>query len=111
MTPRQRDTLGYFALALATLTAAGIFWYVNFVPHSFRLAVPPAESEIGRAVEGLSSGMQRDRTTVRVSIVNFPSFGDVAAALESRRANLILARTDQPLPNSALAVAQFHVDL
>lgn len=108
LTPRRRDTLGYFALALAALTAAGVFWYVNFVPHSFRLAVPPAESEIGRAVEGLSGGMQRDRTTVRVSVVNLQSFGEVAAALDNGRANLILARTDQPLPNSALAVAQFH---
>jgi len=105
---RNRDALGYLALALAAIAAAGLFWYHNYVPYSFRLATPPAESEVARAVEALSTSMQRDRTTVRLSLVNLQGFGEVAQALQSGRADLALARTDQPLPNSALAVAQFH---
>jgi TRAP-type uncharacterized transport system substrate-binding protein len=104
----KRDMLGYVALVLSILTVIGLFWYNMFVPYSFRLATPPAEAEITRAVEALASAMTREKAHARLNIVHFESLGETLQALQSKRADLSLARTDQPLPSASLAVAQIH---
>ncbi len=104
----KRDFLGYVALSLSILTAAGLFFYNTYVPYSFRLATPPAEAEITRALEALANAMTREKAHARLNIVHYDTLAETIQALQSRRAELSLARTDQPLPSASLAVAQIH---
>lgn len=104
----KRDWLGYFALTLAALTCAAAVFYWTFVPYTFRVAAPPADSEVSRFLDALSASLARDRAHVRLNIIHSEATIPTRSAFNRDGADLVVARTDQPLPATSLAVAQIN---
>lgn len=105
---RSRDLLGYLALGLAALTAAGLLWYIYFVPYTLRIAVGPSNTEPTELLAAMSAAMERDKASVRLVLIPYANLADTSTALDERRADLAVVRTDLSLPTSGLAVAIVH---
>jgi ABC-type amino acid transport substrate-binding protein len=105
---RNRDILGYLALVLAALTAAGVLWYIYFVPYTLRVAVGPSNTEPTELLAAMSEAIERDNASVRLVLIPYANLADTSAALDARQADLAVVRTDLSLPTSGLGVAIVH---
>ena len=108
MSFRKRDFLGYLALACMGLAGAIAIYYFGFAPHTFRLAVPPGDSEPAQLFNAMSAALKRDRASIRLTVVSYESNDAIVRALEGGQVDLAIARTDRPLPRSSLGVATVH---
>lgn len=104
----KRDILGYLALALGALTAAGILWYIYFVPYTLKVAVGPPNTEPTELLAAMSAAIERDNASVRLVLVPFANLAETSGALDAHQADLAVVRTDLSLPTSGLAVAIVH---
>jgi ABC-type nitrate/sulfonate/bicarbonate transport system substrate-binding protein len=105
---RNRNILGYLALVLAALTAAGLLWYVYFVPYTLRVAVGPSNTEPTELLAAMSAAIEHDNASVRLVLIPYANLADTSAALDARQADLAVVRTDLSLPTSGLGVAIVH---
>jgi ABC-type nitrate/sulfonate/bicarbonate transport system substrate-binding protein len=105
---RNRDIFGYLALVLGVLTAAGVIWYIYFVPYTLRVAVGPSNTEPTELLASMSAAIERDNAPVRLVLVPFANLAETSAALDARLADLAVVRTDLSLPTSGLSVAIVH---
>lgn len=104
----RRDILGYFAIALAFVAGVGLFWYVNFVPYTLRIAVAPSQSEPAHFFVALKSLLERERAGVRLIVVPLETPEEASKAIEANRVDLAVVRSDQPLPRGTQGVAISH---
>jgi NMT1-like family len=104
----KRDILGYLALALGAATAAGVLWYIYFVPSTLRVAVGPSNSEPTELLAAMSAAIERDNASVRLVLIPFANLAETSAALDAHQADLAVVRTDLSLPTSGLGVAIVH---
>ena len=104
----NRNILGYLALVLAALTAAGLLWYIYFVPYTLRIAVGPSNTEPTELLAAMSAAIEHDNASVRLILIPYANLADTSAALDARQADLAVVRTDLSLPTSGLGVAIVH---
>jgi TRAP-type uncharacterized transport system substrate-binding protein len=104
----KRDILGYLSLLLAAIAAAVFAWYMYFVPHTLRIGVSPAGSEPAQFLSALANSLKQQAAPVRLVVVPFATGEEVTKALDLKRLDLAVVRTDDNLPTSALGVAILH---
>jgi len=107
-TMRNRNIFGYLALVLAALTAAGLLWYIYFVPYTLRVAVGPSNTEPTELLAAMSAAIERDNASVRLVLIPFANLAETSAALDARQADLAVVSADLSLPTSGLGVAIVH---
>ena len=105
---RNRNILGYLALVLAALTAAGVLWYIYFVPYTLKIAVGPSNTEPTEFFAAMSAAIEHDNASVRLVLIPYANLADTSAALDARQVDLAVVRTDLSLPTSGLGVAIVH---
>jgi TRAP transporter TAXI family solute receptor len=89
----------FFAAAVGAL-------YFALRPVTLRIAVGPAGSEDQRLIQALAQALAREGSAVRLSLITTAGPVDSAALLGSARADLAVARADDPdLPADAESVA------
>ncbi|MGE3246217.1 MAG: TAXI family TRAP transporter solute-binding subunit [Beijerinckiaceae bacterium] len=104
----KRDLIGYLALLLALIGCAGLIWYAGFAPHQLKIAVYPPDTGLSRFLTTLSSTLEKEGATVRLTVLQLPSAEAVDDAIRKRRADLAIIRSDLSLPPSTLSVAAFQ---
>jgi hypothetical protein len=105
---RGREILGYLALALSALTVPGVLWYIYLIPNTLRVAVGPAYTEPTELLAAMSAAVDRDNGVVRLTLVPHEGLSETSAAIDARKADLAVVRTDLGLPTSGLGVAIPH---
>ncbi|WP_026191778.1 TAXI family TRAP transporter solute-binding subunit [Methylosinus sp. LW4] len=76
-----------------------------------RVAVGPAGGVDASFVEALSDALQHDRSAPRLSVVTTDGSAASAAALESRRVDLAVIRSDGTVPTNGAPIAVLHNDV
>lgn len=105
---RGRELLGFTAIFLSALTVLGVLWYVYFVPYNLKVAVGPAYTEPTELLTSMSESLDRDNAAVRLTLVPHDDLAETSVALDARRVDLAVVRTDLGLPSSGLGVAVLH---
>jgi hypothetical protein len=102
------NIFGYLALVLGALTAAGLVWYIYFVPYTIRVAVGPSNTESTELLTAMAAAIERNNASVRLVLIPYANLADTSAALDAREADIAVVRTDRSLPTSGLGVAIVH---
>jgi hypothetical protein len=104
----KREILRYSAFLLASLVVAGAVWYWFFVPYTLRIAVGPPTSEPARFFAALAKSLEQESAPLRLVVLSFPDNQSTAVALDNRKADLAIVRTDSGPPPSGLGIAIAH---
>ena len=96
------------ALLFGCMAAAiGIYYIVN-LPTTFTVAVGPAGSEQAAFVNAMARTFSDGRLPVRLTPVVTGGSSESSAALDSRKVDLAVVRSDDPTSNEGLAIAVLH---
>jgi TRAP transporter TAXI family solute receptor len=104
----KRELLRYIAFVFALLTAIGTAWYILFVPYTLRVAVAPAASEPAQFFTALAHALDREKAPVRLTVQAYSDSRQTAAAIDARKADLAVVRSDLALPTTGDGVAILH---
>ena len=104
----KRDIFGYLAVLLALVTCAGLIWYAFYAPHYLKIAVAPPDTGLTRYLLALSSTLEKEKSTVRLQVIQLATEADVKANIAAKKSDLAVVRSDSALPAASLAVASFQ---
>lgn len=100
----MRKRLLYVAAGLVAVATTALIAHAVLAPTVLRVAVGPVGSANVRVIVGFLQAFQRDRASIRLKLVMTDGSAASAKALEQRKADLAVVRSDAGLPvNSATA--------
>ncbi|QCK85194.1 hypothetical protein E8L99_05065 [Phreatobacter aquaticus] len=100
-----RKRLILFGLLSAAIACAALttYWYNR--PTTLTFAVGPAGSEAARLIDALRVALIRERSSVRIRLVNSDTPSDSAAKIAREDVDLAIVRSDVSFPATAVALA------
>lgn len=108
---KRQTSLMMLAGVLAVIGVSAVAFYAASLPTVLTVAVGPAGSDNYRLVTTLAQLLQREKASTRLRIVTTEGPGDSANALQSRRADLAVVRSDVDMPADGLLLAPLRRDV
>lgn len=106
----MRERLKIIAAALVALAVSALLAYLFFAPRTLTIAVGPIGSPDLRVSVAFLQALQRERASIRLKLVLTDGAAGSARALESKKADLAVVRSDIAMPERAATVAIFRRD-
>ena len=102
----KRNFFGWLALVLMCAGATFVGYFYLVAPQTLRVATPPAETLSTQFLQAMASALRKEGAPVRLTVIPYETNEGIVMALESKKADLAVVRTDRPLPSSAVGVAE-----
>jgi TRAP transporter TAXI family solute receptor len=120
MLPRRRMafsnviyTSGFFFLMVAFALVAVVALTLRFAegPDVLKVAVGPAESDNAKLIAAIARRLEHDNAKIRFVIFPVANLAQSAEALEQKRVDLAVIRTDVAIPPNGATVVILHNDI
>jgi TRAP-type uncharacterized transport system substrate-binding protein len=106
----MRRRLLHIAAGLVAVATLALVTHAFFSPKVLRVAVGPVGSSDVRVIVGYLQALQRERAGIRFKLVMTDGSASANKALETRKADLAVARADIGLPANSATVAILRRD-
>ncbi|MEO6381512.1 MAG: TAXI family TRAP transporter solute-binding subunit [Nitrobacter sp.] len=102
---RRRKNSALLALLAGLLILCAVAAYFALRPVTLRIAVGPTGSDDQKLIQTLAKTFERDRNSVRLSVIGTGGAAESVALLGSAKSDLAVARGDLDMPADAESVA------
>lgn len=106
----MRQSLKMIALVLMGIAAAAFLAYALLAPKALRIAVGPMGSSDLRVTVAFLQALQRDRASIRLKLILTEGPAASAKALENKKVDLAVVRSDIDMPDQSATVAIMRSD-
>jgi TRAP-type uncharacterized transport system substrate-binding protein len=104
-------TSGFYFLTVAFALIAVVALTLRFAAQVLKVAVGPADGDNAKLIGAIARHLERDGGRIRFVVLPVDDLAQSAKALEQRRADLAVIRSDIAIPQNGATVVILHNDI